>query len=98
MQQESMELLWGSSHISGGNAAYVEAMYETYLRDPNAIAPEWRDYFDRLPRVDGTTIDVPHSTIQEHFALLGRQKSRPAPVPHPASAPSTNASRCAWCN
>ena len=83
MQQESMELLWGSSHISGGNAAYVEAMYETYLRDPNAIAPEWRDYFDRLPRVDGTAIDVPHSTIQEHFALLGRQKSRPAPVPHP---------------
>jgi len=78
MQQSIMELLWRSSHISGGNAVYVEAMYEAYLRDPNAIAAEWRDYFDRLPQVNGTQIDVPHSTVQEHFALLGRQKSRPA--------------------
>ena len=84
MQQGTMELLWRSSHISGGNAVYVEAMYEAYLRDPNAIAAEWRDYFDRLPQVDGTQIDVPHSTVQEHFALLGRQKARPAaPIVHP---------------
>ncbi len=84
MQQGTMELLWRSSHISGGNAVYVEAMYEAYLRDPNAIAAEWRDYFDRLPHVDGAQIDVPHSTVQEQFALLARQKSRPAaPIVHP---------------
>ena len=84
MQQGTMELLWRSSHISGGNAVYVEAMYEAYLRDPNAIAAQWRDYFDRLPQVEGTQIDVPHSTVQEQFALLARQKSRPAaPVVHP---------------
>ena len=63
MQQGTMELLWRSSHISGGNAVYVEAMYEAYLRDPNSIAAQWRDYFDRLPQVDGTRIDVPHSTV-----------------------------------
>ncbi len=77
MQQGIMELLWRSSHISGGNAVYVEALYETYLRDPNAIPAEWRDYFDRLPQVNGTHVDIPHSTVQEHFALLGRQKQRP---------------------
>ncbi len=83
MQQGDMELQWSSSHISGGNAAYVEAIYEAYLRDPNSIAPGWRDYFDRLPRTDGGAIDVPHSTVQEHFALLGRQKCRPQPAVHP---------------
>ena len=72
-----MELLWRSSHISGGNAVYVEAMYEAYLRDPNSVAGEWRDYFDKLPQVDGIQVDIPHSTVREHFALLGRQKQRP---------------------
>ena len=77
MQQGVMELLWRSSHISGGNAVYVEALYEAYLRDPNGIPAEWRDYFDRLPQVGAARADVPHSTVQEHFALLGRQKQRP---------------------
>jgi 2-oxoglutarate dehydrogenase E1 component len=81
MQPGIMELLWRSSHISGGNAVYVEALYESYLRDPNAIPAEWRDYFDRLPQVNGTRLDIPHSTVQEHFALLGRQKQRP-PAAH----------------
>ena len=31
-----------SSQLSGGNAASVEELYETYLRDANAVAPEWR--------------------------------------------------------
>ena len=35
MQESSMELLWRSSHIAGGNATYVEDLYESYLKDPN---------------------------------------------------------------
>ena len=46
---------WATSHISGGNAEYVDALYEVYLQDPNAVAPEWRDYFDQLPRVPSET-------------------------------------------
>jgi len=82
MQQGVMELLRRSSHISGGNAAYVESMYESYLLDPNSIPDEWRDYFDRLPTVEAVQIDIPHSTVQEHFALLGRQKRRPDAAQH----------------
>ena len=77
MQQGIMELLWRSSHISGGNATYIEEMYEAYLRDPNGIEVEWREYFDKLPRVDGIHVDIPHSTVREHFELLGKAKSRP---------------------
>ena len=48
MQESSMELLWRSSHIAGGNATYVEDLYESYLKDPNGVPEQWRDYFDKL--------------------------------------------------
>jgi 2-oxoglutarate dehydrogenase E1 component len=81
MPQGTMELLWRSSHIAGGNASYIEAMYESYLDNPNSIAPEWRDYFDRLPKLNGTRIDIPHSVVREHFALLARARHRPPASP-----------------
>ena len=46
MSESEMQLLWRSSHISGGNAAYVEELYEKYLRDPAEVSEEWRSYFD----------------------------------------------------
>jgi 2-oxoglutarate dehydrogenase E1 component len=77
MQESSMELLWRSSHISGGNATYVENLYEAYLMDPNAVPEEWRGYFDSLPRVDSNTMqDVPHSTVRERFAQISKMRVR----------------------
>jgi len=77
MQESSMELLWKSSHIYGGNATYVENLYEDYLMDPNAVPEEWRGYFDSLPRVNGSNIqDVPHSTVRERFAQIGKMRVR----------------------
>lgn len=82
MQESLMELLWSTSHISGGNAAYVESLYEQYLTDPNAVPGEWRSYFDQLPRVNGVvTNDVPHSEIIEYFELLGKNRARPLVAP-----------------
>ncbi|WP_026244470.1 2-oxoglutarate dehydrogenase E1 component [Dasania marina] len=81
MQESPMELLWSSSHISGGNAAYVEDMYEIYLFDPNAVSEEWREYFEKLPRVnEGSKQDVPHSTVREHFAQLAKTRVKPLSV------------------
>ncbi len=81
MQESSMELLWGSSHISGGNAAYVEELYETYLQDPNDVPEEWRTYFEKLPQVDGSVHrDVPHSTIRKHFAQIAKVRTKPLSV------------------
>ena len=70
---------WASSHISGGNAEYVDALYETYLQDPSGVPIEWRDYFDQLPRVptDTTAIhDVPHSVLRERFARISKMRVR----------------------
>ncbi len=77
MQEGVMQRMWDTSHISGGNAAYVEEHYERYIRDPNDVSEEWRDYFDKLPQVEGITArDVPHSTIQEHFLYLARNRTQ----------------------
>jgi 2-oxoglutarate dehydrogenase E1 component len=70
---------WASSHIAGGNAEYVEALYEGYLQDPKGVSPEWRDYFDKLPLVQsdaGTLHDLPHSVLREHFARISKMRVR----------------------
>ena len=74
-----MELLWQSSHIAGGNATYVEDLYESYLQDPEAVPPQWRDYFAKLPAVDSVIAqaqDIPHSTIRDHFAQISKMRVR----------------------
>ena len=90
MQSNSMDVLWQSSHIAGGNATYVEGLYEEYLKDPNAVAEQWRDYFDKLPTVPSDVIqmgDVPHSVIREHFAQISKMRVRTdATVQHDSQA------------
>ena len=82
MSESEMQLLWRSSHISGGNAAYAEQLYEKYLRDPSQVSEEWRSYFDGLPVQEGNySADISHSTIREHFLLLAKNQSRSVPVP-----------------
>lgn len=81
MQKSSMELLWSSSHISGGNASYVEDLYDAYLLDSNAVPEEWRSYFEKLPQINGNAHrDIPHSTVREHFAQLAKVRTRPLSV------------------
>ncbi|HIG40528.1 MAG TPA: 2-oxoglutarate dehydrogenase E1 component [Gammaproteobacteria bacterium] len=81
MQETKMEELWRSGHISGGNASYVEELYENYLEDPSSVADQWRSYFETLPLVEGTlTPDISHSTVRAHFLLLSKNQSRVSPV------------------
>ena len=55
MHEQTMEQLWKTSQLAGGNVAYIEELFETYLRDPNEVSEEWRNYFDQLPRIDENT-------------------------------------------
>lgn len=90
MQENTMELFRRSSHIAGGNATYVEDLYESYLIDPNAVPEQWRDYFDKLPRVESKTSlidDVPHSAVRERFARISKMRVRTeATVAHDSQA------------
>jgi len=71
-----------SSHLSGQNAAYLEALYESFLQDPNSISGYWRSYFYELSETSAVTRDLPHSSIVRHFERLGRNrlKARPEKV------------------
>jgi 2-oxoglutarate dehydrogenase E1 component len=62
----------GNTYLFGGNAPYVEEMYENYLANPGSVPDNWRAYFDALqhvPAVDGTDAkDVPHMPVINAFA------------------------------
>src|SRR5665647_1378068 len=61
-----------NTYLFGGNAPYVEEMYENYLANPASVTDSWRDYFDALqhvPAVDGSNAkDVPHQPVINAFA------------------------------
>ncbi len=42
--------LLDDSLLSGANAPFVEAVFEEYLHNPNAVTLAWREYFDKLTR------------------------------------------------
>jgi 2-oxoglutarate dehydrogenase E1 component len=67
----------GNSYLFGGNAPYVEEMYEKYLENPGSVPDNWRGYFDALqhvPAVDGTDArDVPHLPVINAFAERAKQ-------------------------
>ncbi|WP_299510193.1 2-oxoglutarate dehydrogenase E1 component [uncultured Limnohabitans sp.] len=62
----------GNTYLFGGNAPYVEEMYENYLANPGSVPDSWREYFDALqhvPATDGTNAkDVPHLPVINAFA------------------------------
>ena len=66
-----------NTYLFGGNAPYVEEMYENYLSNPGSVPDNWRGYFDALqhvPAVDGSnTKDVPHLPVVNAFAERAKQ-------------------------
>ncbi|NDD02004.1 MAG: 2-oxoglutarate dehydrogenase E1 component, partial [Betaproteobacteria bacterium] len=67
----------GNTYLFGGNAPYVEEMYENYLGNPGSVPDSWREYFDALqhvPAVDGSSAkDVPHLPVINAFAERAKQ-------------------------
>ena len=59
MSQSLLQQFAATSQLSGTNAGFIEELYETWLRDPNTVAPEWRNYFDTFKGREAG--DVPHA-------------------------------------
>ncbi|MET0226705.1 MAG: 2-oxoglutarate dehydrogenase E1 component [Dokdonella sp.] len=70
-QPSLLQQFQASSPISGGNAAFIEDLYEQYLADPAAVASDWRSYFDALKGREAG--DVPHSAA---IARIGQAQKR----------------------
>lgn len=76
MQDCSLQAWLESSHLSGGNAAYIEDLYEIYLDDPSAVDSHWRTLFDELPVVTQEQEEQPHSRVRDHFRSLAAEAHR----------------------
>ena len=68
-----MKSFQGNSYLFGGNAPYVEELYESYLNNPGSVSEQWRSYFDSMqvvPAADGNpqTRDIAHAPIVQSFA------------------------------
>ncbi len=72
-----MQQYRSNSYLFGGNAPYIEELYEAYLLNPGAVPDNWRAYFDAMqhvPAVDGSDKpDVAHAPVIASFAERAKQ-------------------------
>jgi 2-oxoglutarate dehydrogenase E1 component len=64
-----MKAFHSSSTLFGGNAPFVEELYEQYLGDPASVEGEWRGYFDALR---GDSQDIAHAPVVAAFVEMAK--------------------------
>jgi 2-oxoglutarate dehydrogenase E1 component len=63
-----------NSYLFGGNAPFIEELYEKYLVNPQSVPEEWRDYFDRMQDLPGAIDkDVAHAPVVESFVQRSKR-------------------------
>jgi 2-oxoglutarate dehydrogenase E1 component len=63
-----------NSYLFGGNAPFIEELYEKYLGNPQSVPEEWREYFDRMQVLPGsTTKDVARAPVEESFVQRAKR-------------------------
>ncbi len=68
------------------NLAFVEGLYDDYLRDPGAVEPQWRDYFDRLRGPGSPLGPEPAGNGRPAFRWRPGPSFRPASIFNPGGA------------
>src|SRR5438034_4666119 len=77
-----------NSYLFVGNAPFIEDLYEKYLANPQSVPEEWREYFDRMQVLPGSTVkDVAPASVEQSFVerakagvLGGTKQLRAEPV------------------
>ena len=72
-----------SSQLGGGNASFIEDLYEQYLVSPDSVGPKWQAYFDGFKGREAG--DVPHSAVIAHIAEAGRQAAHAGSASTPSN-------------
>ena len=63
-----------TSQLSGGNAGFIEDLYEQYLAAPDSVGAQWKAYFDALKGREAG--DVPHSAVMAQVQRAARDAHR----------------------
>src|SRR5580658_5613685 len=74
--------------LSGGNAGFIEDLYEQFLRDPSSLDPAWVNYFKGL---QGSGVEIAHGPIRERLLARAQKPAAAAASPAPGT-PSDGAS------
>jgi 2-oxoglutarate dehydrogenase E1 component len=77
--------------LYGGNADFLDALYEQYLRDPASVGAEWRSYFGQLG--GGAAAERAHGPVREGIAR--RAAAGPAAAGTAAPGGGANARQAA---
>jgi 2-oxoglutarate dehydrogenase E1 component len=78
--KRNLDQLYKSSHLSGGNASWIEAYYEDWLEDESSVPAQWAEVFAGM--VNGSGGDAGHLGIQEKYRILGQLPPAPAMDSH----------------
>jgi 2-oxoglutarate dehydrogenase E1 component len=84
--------------LYGGNADFLDALYEQYLRDPASVAERWRNYFAQLaPQPEA---ERAHGPIRAAIAARARSAAPAAPAASGGDARQAAVSRLVqvWTN
>jgi 2-oxoglutarate dehydrogenase E1 component len=76
MMNDLLQTLRESSALSGGNAGFLEDLYEQYLENPESVEPTWRDLFRTLQNGSLYPLGAPTGRIQ--VALDQAKQAAPA--------------------
>ncbi len=74
MSSNNLQNEQATSYLSGGSMAYVDALYEDYLADPNSVSEDWQAVFSALPQVSEQKTDVSHRDIRNYFLRTADKK------------------------
>jgi 2-oxoglutarate dehydrogenase E1 component len=66
------------TNVNPSNLAFVENLYEQFLRDASSVSPEWRDYFTRLANGDLKSPPTRFSPSFQPRSLFNPAASRPS--------------------
>ncbi|MDD5403163.1 MAG: 2-oxoglutarate dehydrogenase E1 component [Sulfuricella sp.] len=81
-----MQAFLDNSYLYGGNAEFIEGLYESWLGNPASVGEEWQGYFERLQQGAGAAPrDIAHAPIRASFIQRARQSGaiNPAAVCSP---------------
>ena len=94
--QSPNDVFHASQFMDGGNAAYLERLHARYRDDPDAVAEDWRQFFDQLSEpAEGPSwarADWPPQPADDLTAALTGEWAAP-PAPKEAKAAATKIER-----
>ena len=75
-----LERFRSSGALYGGNAAFIEDLYERYLNDPESVDLAWRERFDAMrqeaanqPADQAVVGEIAHGPVRENFLRLAQE-------------------------